>query len=166
MSVGAGAGSYEPADAEVTAVDPSAVLLQQHPGDRKVEARAEQLPFADGTFDAAMAVLTVHHRTDPRRGPREPRRVARRRGVFTWDPEHLPRLWLVEALGAHTVLPFPVPHDFTDGLRTACRRRPEHFLDPVVRAAGPRLPAAGRRLTDGPARTRHVTRVKPVCGRG
>ncbi|MFB7128402.1 class I SAM-dependent methyltransferase [Kitasatospora sp. NPDC056273] len=157
VNVAAGAGSYEPEDAEVTAVDPSQVMLDQHPGERKVKASAEQLPFEDGAFDAAMAVLTVHHWSDPRRGLAELWRVARRQAVFTWDPAHRPQLWLledylpeireledsrftaleevVEALDAHTVLPFPVPWDFTDGFQIAHWRRPERYLDPVVRQA-------------------------------
>ncbi|WP_405757349.1 class I SAM-dependent methyltransferase [Streptomyces sp. NBC_00073] len=157
VNVGAGTGSYEPQDAEVTAVDPSRVMLDQHPGPRKVKAGAEELPFADAAFDAAMAVLTVHHWPDLHRGLGELRRVSRRQVVFTWDPEHRPELWLVEeylpeiraldksrftplaevveAMDAHTVLPFPIPHDFTDGLQTAYWRRPEFYLDPVVRAA-------------------------------
>ncbi|WP_426368087.1 class I SAM-dependent methyltransferase [Streptomyces sp. E-08] len=157
VNVGAGAGSYEPADREVTAVDPSQVMLDQHPGSRKVRAGAESLPFADGAFGAAMAVMTVHHWPDLRRGLAELRRVAHRQVVFTWDPQHLPELWLieeylpeirqleharftplsavVEALGAHTVLPFPIPHDFTDGFQIAHWRRPQSYLDPVVRAA-------------------------------
>ncbi|MFF4850189.1 class I SAM-dependent methyltransferase [Streptomyces sp. NPDC001194] len=157
VNVGAGTGSYEPRDAEVTAVDPSQVMLDQHPGRRKVKAGAEELPFGDGAFDAAMAVLTVHHWRDPHRGLGELRRVSRRQAVFTWDPGHRPELWLVEeylpeiremdasrftplaevveALDAHTVLPFPIPHDFTDGLQTAHWRRPEAYLDPAVRAA-------------------------------
>ncbi|WP_263167596.1 class I SAM-dependent methyltransferase [Streptomyces sp. SCSIO ZS0520] len=167
VNVGAGAGSYEPEHAEVTAVDPSRVMLGQHPGARKLVSRAEALPFRDGAFDAAMAVMTVHHWQDPHRGLRELRRVARRQAVFTWDPAHLPRLWLLdeylpeirdlelarftplpevaEALGAHTVLPFRIPHDFTDGFQIAYWRRPECFLDPVLRAASstfPRLPPA------------------------
>ncbi|WP_432277561.1 class I SAM-dependent methyltransferase [Kitasatospora brasiliensis] len=79
VNVGAGAGSYEPEGAEVTAVDPSQVMLDQHPGRRKVKASASRLPFADGAFDAAMAVLTVHHWPDLRQGLAELRRVARRR---------------------------------------------------------------------------------------
>src|SRR3954454_11812102 len=67
VNVGAGAGAYEPQDREVTAVEPSATMRAQRPrrpGGRTtpvVDARAEALPFADGAFDAAMAVLTVHH---------------------------------------------------------------------------------------------------------
>ncbi|MFB6522668.1 class I SAM-dependent methyltransferase [Streptomyces sp. NPDC056401] len=161
VNVGAGAGSYEPQDREVTAVDPSRVMLDQHPGTRKVKAGAEQLPFADWAFDAAMAVMTVHHWPDAARGLAELRRVSRRQAVFTWDPEHSTELWLFEeylpeagardrsaftplsvvtgALDAHTVLPFPVPHDFTDGFRAAFWRRPESYLDPVVRAASSTL---------------------------
>ncbi|MFF2577098.1 class I SAM-dependent methyltransferase [Streptomyces goshikiensis] len=157
VNVGAGAGSYEPTDREVTAVEPSRVMLDQHPGTRKVKAGAEELPFEDGAFDAAMAVMTVHHWSDLKRGLAELRRVSRRQAVFTWDPTHPRVLWLIEeylpeirelelswftpltevaeALGAHTVLPFPIPHDFTDGFQVAHWRRPESYLDPVVRAA-------------------------------
>ncbi|MGW1255168.1 class I SAM-dependent methyltransferase [Streptomyces sp. NPDC002513] len=157
VNVGAGTGSYEPADAEVTAVDPSQVMLDQHPGRRKFLAAAEELPFEDGAFDAAMAVMTVHHWPDLRHGLAELRRVSRRQVVFTWDPHHLPELWMieeylpeirqleharftslshvVETLGAHTVLPFAIPHDFTDGFQIAYWRRPEFYLDPVVRRA-------------------------------
>ncbi|MFI0718575.1 class I SAM-dependent methyltransferase [Streptomyces sp. NPDC021224] len=157
VNVGAGAGSYEPQHAAVTAVEPSQVMLDQHPGRRKVRAGATELPFADGAFDAAMAVMTVHHWPDLARGLAELRRVSRRQVVFTWDPAHEPRLWLIDeyvpeiramefarftpvaevaaALGAHTVLPFPVPHDFTDGFQAAYWRRPERYLDPAVRRA-------------------------------
>ncbi|MEV0845003.1 class I SAM-dependent methyltransferase [Streptomyces sp. NPDC049954] len=92
VNVGAGAGSYESEDAEVTAVDPAQVMLDQHPGAVKVKASAEQLPFPDASFDAAMAVMTIHHWPDPHRGLAELRRVARRQAVFTWDPAHEPRL--------------------------------------------------------------------------
>ncbi|OKI12855.1 class I SAM-dependent methyltransferase [Streptomyces sp. CB03911] len=157
LNVGAGTGSYEPVDAEVTAVDPSRVMLDQHPGSRKVRAWAEDLPFADGEFDAAMAIMTVHHWTDLRQGLRELRRVARRQVVLTWDPVHPLELWIVSEylpeirdlensrflpvsevareLGAHTVLPFPIPHDFTDGFQVAFWRRPEQYLDATVRRA-------------------------------
>ncbi|MET8679627.1 class I SAM-dependent methyltransferase [Streptomyces sp. NPDC004647] len=161
VNVGAGAGSYEPPDVEVTAVDPSQVMLDQHPGSRRVRAHAEDLPFRDGVFDAAMGVLTVHHWTDFRRGLREMRRVSRRQVVFTWDPAHRPELWLideylpqireldlsrfptlsevVEAMGAHTVSSFPIPYDFTDGFQNAFWRRPEQYLESSVRHASSSL---------------------------
>ncbi|GIG87757.1 hypothetical protein Pen02_26930 [Plantactinospora endophytica] len=80
---------------DVTAVDPSRVMLEQHPGQRGVLARAEQLPFGDERFDAAMGVRTVHHWPDLYRGLTELRRVSRRQVVSTWDPEHSEELRLV-----------------------------------------------------------------------
>ena len=157
VNVGAGAGSYEPADRSVVAVEPSTVMLAQHGGARRVRAMAEQLPLADGAFDVALAVLTVHHWVDPLAGLAELRRVARRQVVFTWDPDHHPKLWItrdyvpaidaletgrflplarvVEALDAHSVVPFEIPHDFTDGFQAAFWRRPELYLDLRVRSA-------------------------------
>ncbi|MFJ3789408.1 SAM-dependent methyltransferase [Kitasatospora sp. NPDC090091] len=101
--------------------------------------------------------MTVHHWPDLHRGLDELRRVSRRQVVFTWDPGHRPELWLieeylpeirrleharftplstvVEALGAHTVLPFGIPHDFTDGFQIAYWRRPEFYLDALIRQA-------------------------------
>lgn len=157
VNVGAGAGSYEPSRARVVAVEPSAVMLAQHPGPHRVRASAEALPFAARTFDAALAVMTVHHWPDLRAGLAELRRVAARQVVFTWDPDWHRVLWVVEEyvpqiralevsrfaplaqmvdlLGAHTVVPFPIPWDFTDGYQPAFWRRPEAYLDPAVRAA-------------------------------
>ena len=42
---------------------------------------------------------------------------------------------VVDALGAHSVERFEIPHDFTDGFQAAYWRRPEMYLDPLVRAA-------------------------------
>ena len=72
VNVGAGTGAYEPADLEVTAVEPSEVMIAQRPEGAApvVRAFAEELPFEDGSFDAAMAVLSDHHWSRPRAGPR------------------------------------------------------------------------------------------------
>src|SRR6185437_9829677 len=98
LNVGAGTGSYEPCDRDVTAVEPSAVMRAQRPADAApcVAAAAESLPFADQSFDAAMAVSTVHHWRDPIAGLREMRRVARRVVVLTFDaePGWQDRFWL------------------------------------------------------------------------
>lgn len=158
VNVGAGAGSYEPATT-VLAVEPSAVMIAQRPPGSApaVRAVAEQLPLADGALDAALAVLTTHHWTDPAAGLAELARVSRRQAVLTWDhafvTEHLWLLadYLPEAaereaglasLGAVTrawpdarVLTVPVPHDCTDGFLAAWWRRPEAYLVPAVRAA-------------------------------
>ena len=99
LNVGAGTGSYEPADREVTAVEPSAVMISQRaPGTAPVvQASAEDLPFEDDSFDAAMAMVTVHHWQDLAAGVEEMRRVARRRVVvLSFDPAPLADFWLVE----------------------------------------------------------------------
>ena len=87
LNVGACTGSYEPSDRDVTAVEPSAVMRAQRPAGAApcVAAAAESLPFEDQSFDAAMAISTVHHWQDPIAGLREMRRVARRVVVFTCD---------------------------------------------------------------------------------
>src|SRR5215217_8771945 len=88
LNVGAGTGSYEPSDLDVTAVEPSSVMRAQRPPGAApcVDARAEALPFHDEAFDAAMAVLSDHHWEDRLGGLRELRRVARRRVVvMQWD---------------------------------------------------------------------------------
>src|SRR3954470_20887809 len=76
LNVGAGAGSYEPLDRYVVAVEPSAAMrAQRRRSAPAVIASAESLPFDDGAFDASMATITVHQWADPARGLRELRRV-------------------------------------------------------------------------------------------
>lgn len=157
LNVGAGAGSYEPADRVVVAVEPSPVMLaQRHPGSAPVvRALAEDLPFGDRSFDAAMSVLSTHHWTDPTRGFAEMRRVARRRVVvLTFDVRRIEEFWVVDyfpfiaeldrgrlmpvdavaqELGGATVVPVPIPANCVDGFLGAFWRRPEVYLDPDVR---------------------------------
>jgi SAM-dependent methyltransferase len=78
--------------AEVSAVDPSppfvAAVRERHPGADVRQARAEDLPFADGSFDAALAQLVVHFMDDPAQGIAEMARVTRDGGVVVacvWD---------------------------------------------------------------------------------
>jgi SAM-dependent methyltransferase len=156
VNVGAGTGSYEPRDREVVAVEPSEVMIAQRPPSAApvVRAVAEELPFPDDSFDAAMAVITDHHWSDRARGLRELRRVARSRAVLlTYDPTFADRFWLVRDylpgfktlpgmtideiavhLGAQTVLPVPIPADCRDGFLPAFWARPHAYLDPRVRA--------------------------------
>ncbi|MBE1501268.1 SAM-dependent methyltransferase [Amycolatopsis lexingtonensis] len=156
LDVGSGTGSYEPPGRRVVAVEPAAEMIRQRrPGAAPVvRAVAEALPFAAGTFDAALAVLTVHHWPDWRRGLDELRRVAPRQVVLAYDTALHNDFWLVreyvpevaalersrpsaaeiaDHLGASSVLPLPVPWDFTDGVFPAHWRRPEAYLDPAVR---------------------------------
>ncbi|MGV9273673.1 MerR family transcriptional regulator [Streptomyces griseosporeus] len=160
LNVGAGTGSYEPPDRDVTAVEPSAVMRAQRPAGAApcVAASAESLPFADASFDAAMAVSTVHHWPDPVAGLREMRRVARRVVVFTYDassPGWLQRFWLTRdylpefagLLAGWPSLtdltraidgraePVLIPWDCADGFFEAHWRRPEAYLDDRVRRA-------------------------------
>jgi ubiquinone/menaquinone biosynthesis C-methylase UbiE len=92
LNVGAGAGSYEPADRFVVAAEPSAEMIGQRPRGAApaVQASARRLPFRDLSFDAALAILTIHHWPSLGDGLAEMRRVARQRvAILTWDPEHL-----------------------------------------------------------------------------
>src|SRR5664279_3544058 len=96
LNVGAGTGSYEPPDRRVLAVEPSALMRSQRPRDAApcLAGSAENLPFDDQSFDAAMAVCTLHHWQDPIAGLREMRRVARRVVVFVFDTSHPDQFWL------------------------------------------------------------------------
>src|SRR5437763_15922050 len=115
LDVGAGTGSYEPTDRDVTAVEPSAVMRAQRPAGAApcVAATAERLPFEDQSFDAAMAFATVHHWPDPVAGLREMRRVARRVVGFRHDDSEagwLRRFWLTrDYLPAVAGLPAGLP---------------------------------------------------------
>jgi len=156
LNAGAGTGSYEPADRDVTAVEPSAVMRAQRKGDAApcIAASAEALPFPDGSFDAAMAVLSDHHWQDPIAGLREMQRVAKRVVVFQWDNVLSQRFWLVrdylpefarlaaaqpglqaraDAIGAR-MESVPIPWDCVDGFFHAYWRRPEAYLNDRVRA--------------------------------
>jgi SAM-dependent methyltransferase len=157
LNVGAGTGSYEPSDRHVLAVEPSALMRSQRPPDAApcLARSAEDLPFDDESFDAAMAVCTVHHWQDPIAGLREMRRVARRVVVFLFDTSDPGQFWLTRdylpefaatrgcrvlasltelagAIGGR-VEPVPIPWDCADGFFEAYWRRPAAYLDENVR---------------------------------
>ena len=159
VNVGAGLGAYEPRDRDVVAVEPSAVMLAQRPPDAApaVQGAAEALPFPDDSFDAALAVLTMHHWSDWRAGVAELRRVARERiVVLTFDPAYISAYWLVRDYlpqiavqdearfrrsrssprrsAAPRVVPVPIAHDCKDGFLCAWWRRPLAYLEEGVRA--------------------------------
>lgn len=159
LNVGAGAGSYEPVDRWVLAVEPSETMRAQRPAHSApaINARAESLPFDDGAVDAAMACVTIHHWEPPAAGLAELRRVASGPVVvFTFELDALPA-WQQEflqegiaaerprfpaiddvaaALGGRTrVERIPTPGDCADGFFEAFWRRPEALLDPAVRRA-------------------------------
>jgi SAM-dependent methyltransferase len=157
LNVGAGTGSYEPNGLHVIAVEPSSTMLAQRAADAAPAVRsiAEQLPFPDRRFDVGLAVLTVHHWSDPAAGFAELRRVTERQVVFTWDHRVSPQFWLVREyvpeLAAHDdgvaaltaihehlditdEIELLVPANCIDGVLAAYWRRPEAYLDPTVRA--------------------------------
>jgi len=159
LNVGAGAGSYEPDDRWVLAVEPSATMRAQRPHDAApaIAAAAEALPLGDDAVDAAMACVTIHHWPRPDVGLAELRRVARGPVVVftfeldalpTWQLDYLregialerPRFRPVEevaaALGGDTRIErIATPADCADGFFEAFWRRPEALLDPAVRSA-------------------------------
>ncbi|WP_084418640.1 class I SAM-dependent methyltransferase [Henriciella litoralis] len=158
LNVGAGSGSYEPAGVDLTAVEPSAEMIAQRPvSDAKViQGSVETLPFGDDSFDASIAVLTIHHWSDQAKGCAEMRRVTRGPVVFlTFDASHK-GFWLFdyfpalltldeeamppmarygEWLGEAKIEPVPIPHDCTDGFLAAYWRRPAAYLDERIRRA-------------------------------
>ncbi len=160
LNVGAGAGSYENAARAVTAVEPSESMRARRPVRlaRAIDAVAEELPFADGEFDASMTLFSVHQWSDVRAGLREMRRVTRGPvAVLSCDPDLVREFWLyryapevldtealrhptVEELAASlggngTVRTVPIPLDCTDGFNEAYYGRPELLLDPAARQA-------------------------------
>lgn len=72
LNVGAGTGSYEPDDRMVTALDPSESMRAQRPFGLPpaINGVAEHLPFEDASFDASMAIVTVHQWSDLEKGLR------------------------------------------------------------------------------------------------
>ena len=158
INVGAGTGNYDPHDRGVIAVEPSPPMIaQRKPGAAPtVRAMAEALPFGNQTFDAAMAILTLHHWTSLTDGLAELRRVASRQVIMLFEPWVSWQFWLVEYfpdclslpseqraptiaelqkyLDVQTVVPVPVPADCIDGFAGAYWCRPQAYLDPWVRA--------------------------------
>ena len=160
INVGAGAGSYEPLDLEVTAVEPSASMRAERPAhlSRAIDAVAEDLPFPDQCFDAALASVTIHQWRDLAQGLSELRRVTKGPIVLLtfdggvlqdfWLKDYAPRLMVHEAGrmpaisllkdllgGTSEVVELPIPFDCEDGFGEAFFGRPEAFLDEHVRAS-------------------------------
>ncbi len=175
LNVGAGAGSYEPAERDVTPVEPSASMRAQRPAHlaTAIDATAENLPFADASFDAAMGTFTVHQWQDLARGLAELQRVTRGPIVIlSCDPAALDRFWLndyapeaiatearrypsmqsiADGLGGRVdILPVPIPLHCVDGFSEAYYGRPELLLDPGARLANSAWsfvdPAVGERF--------------------
>ena len=185
VNVGAGTGSYEPADRAVVAVEPSTVMIAQRPPGAApvVRAGASALPLPTGCADVALAVCTVHHWDDPDAGLAELCRVARRRVILAIDFEVHARFWLLdeylpevgettrrtgpgaetiaEVVGATEVAPLLVERDMRDGVMGAYWCRPEAYLDPTVRAN-----CSGLALADPSVITRGIAALESDLASG
>lgn len=158
LNVGAGTGGYELADKKITAIEPSREMIKQRPPSDAtvIQGNAENLPFGDNAFDAAMACLTIHHWSNQAKGVAQMRRVARDKVVFlTFDPEfrgfwltdYFPALTTLDEgimtklpdyekwLGSVSVSKVLIPHDCSDGFLAGYWRRPSAYLDKRVRSA-------------------------------
>ncbi len=162
VNVGAGAGSYEPTAPLVVAVEPSQVMVAQRAASRTpvIRALAQALPLRDGSVDAAMSVLSMHHwAPHAEAGVREMRRVARKRVVIlTIDAEVSGEMWLMAEylhevaeldrrifppievirgwLGSHAeVAVVPIPADTCDWTLMSFWAHPERVLDAGARGA-------------------------------
>lgn len=161
LNVGAGAGSYEPKDKYVIAVEPSAVMRSQRLDKGKTPAvigSAESLPFDENSFDASMAMVTIHHWPNLEQGLKELRRVTKGPVIIlTFDPDSLNKFWnaeyfpdlieierrrfpsietILSIFGSNCeVVEIPIPLDCMDGFQEAFYGRPEAFLESEVRKA-------------------------------
>ena len=157
LNVGAGTGSYEPRSLTVVAVEPSWMMIEQRPIDAApaIQARAEALPFRDASFDAVLAILTLHHWSDQAKGLAECARVARSRVVILtndfevcakfWLFEYFPELFRIdrnvfppitrfaEVFDGVEIVPLPIPADCRDGFLGAYWQRPRAYLNAAVR---------------------------------
>ena len=160
LNVGAGAGSYEPEDRYILAIEPSVVMRAQRPAHLApaIHGIAESLPLDDLSIDASMALVTVHQWSNLGQGLNELCRVTRGPIVIlTFDQETLDHYWLADYIpelidvernryppikticdslrGTVDVHAVPIPIDCLDGFTEAFYARPERFLDLNVRRA-------------------------------
>ena len=158
LNVGAGAGSYEPEDKIIVALEPSWKMISQRPKDAApcICGSAEYLPFPNKSFDCGLALLTLHHWRDVERGLSELARVvAKRLVLLTWDSaateyywlihDYVPELFAFDAarfpkideltarFRSARIIEMPIPYDCTDGFQGAYWRRPEAYLDDRVK---------------------------------
>ncbi|TGD76241.1 class I SAM-dependent methyltransferase [Mangrovimicrobium sediminis] len=157
VNIGAGTGSYEPADIPLVAVEPSQEMIsQRHPSAHPVEqAFAESLPFENESFSHAMTILSMHHWHDRAAAYREINRVATEKFVaITWDPnaepfwltrDYFPEMYALDRRNFPGLeelracfddvesAPLLIPAQCEDGFLAAFWRRPKAYLSSQVR---------------------------------
>ncbi len=158
-NIGAGTGSYEPRDRDVIAIEPSSLMLDQYRGQGHcVRGVAENLPLADNSVDASLAILTMHHWRNWKQGLAELFRVSRTAVVLLTHQPDLHDFWLLDYFPEireidmkifatiseiedeslknnwqNSSIKVPVPHDCTDGFLGAYWRRPDAYFNEDVR---------------------------------
>lgn len=158
LNIGAGLGAYEPVDCQVTAIEPSMEMIDRRAPSKSVAIQgcAEDIPFANDSFDVSMAILTIHHWQNLQKGLDEMMRVTKGKSViFTWNGiynnfwllDYFPEIgeidcalfpsinYLVNKLGGARVEVVGIPGDCSDGFMCAYWKRPEMYLDPMARQA-------------------------------
>ena len=158
LNVGAGTGSYEPTNINITAVEPSSTMRAQRPNGLKpaIDAVAEDLPFADNTFDASMSIFSIHQWKDLRKGLAEMRRVTQGKVILMsclpdkvcdyWLYDYAPLILEIEAKRFPSkdeiedglnqkvnLIQVPIPLNCSDGFNEAYYGRPEHLLNKNAR---------------------------------
>ncbi len=159
LNIGAGAGSYEPRDTDLIAVEPSAEMIAQRSSEAHevVQACAEYLPFDDDYFTHTMTVLSMHHWDNRAKAFEEIKRVTSKKFVaVTWFPEcsdfwlmrdYFPDIYQIDrqifpsqaelsrAFGIIQAEPLMISEDCQDGFLAAFWKRPNVYLDPTARNA-------------------------------
>ena len=159
LNVGAGTGNYEDLDAQVIALEPSRVMIDQRRADAApcVQATAEALPFCDDAFDATMGVLTMHHWSDRARAFAELARVAERHVYTVYDTTFATDFWLLDYFPETRFDPMEVnaptpsllanyfdvievqtlwvPRVCSEGFAAASWAHPHDYLDPEMQQA-------------------------------
>ena len=157
LNIGAGAGSYEPQDLNLIAVEPSIEMINQRPKGAHpvVQASAEALPFPDNYVSHALTILSMHHWTNRDQAFKEINRVSTDYFIaVSWNPEAAP-FWLtrdyfpeiiemdrqifpktteIEAyFDKVSIEPLLIPDDCIDGFLAAYWKRPSAYLEQSVR---------------------------------
>ena len=90
LNIGAGAGSYEPEDMDLIALEPSSEMIKQRSADAYpvVQGVAESIPFPDNSFSHALTILSMHHWTDQIQAFQEINRVTTEKFIaVSWNPD-------------------------------------------------------------------------------
>jgi len=173
LNVGAGTGSYEPTNINITAVEPSSTMRAQRPNglNPAIDAVAEDLPFADNTFDASMSIFSIHQWKDLRTGLAEMRRVTRGKVILMsclpskvcdyWLYDYAPQILEIEAKRFPSKeeiedglnqkvnsIQVPIPLNCSDGFNEAYYGRPEQLLNIKARQSCSSWSFVDSRLAD------------------